>query len=190
MARPVLYFDLASPYAYLAVARAADVLGTEPELEPILLGAIFRLRGRESWGNTPERERNVAEIEARARRYGLPPLAWPERWPANSLVAMRAAVWAKEQGATKPFADAVYRLHFAQGADIADLAVLAQAADEAGLPGTQLPDAVADPRRKEALRMATDAAWSAGVAGAPTLRVGDELFYGDDRLEEAAAALR
>jgi 2-hydroxychromene-2-carboxylate isomerase len=189
MARPVLYFDLASPYAYLAVARAADVLGVEPELEPILLGAIFRLRGHDSWAHTAERDRNVAEIEQRACRYGLPPLVWPARWPANSLAAMRAATWAKEHGAARRFADDVYRRQFAEGADIADLAVLAQAADAAGLPGAELAAAIAVPRLKLALRAATDAAWSVGVSGAPCVRVGADVFYGDDRLEDAAAAL-
>jgi 2-hydroxychromene-2-carboxylate isomerase len=185
-----LYFDLASSYAYLAVARARDVLGVEPELEPILLGAIFQRRGHGSWAHTGERDRNVAEIEGRARRYGLPPLVWPREWPANSLAAMRAATWAKQHGAAAPFAHAAYRRHFAQGADIADVAVLEQVADSVGLPGPELRRAIAQPELKLALRAATDAAWERGVTGVPCLAVGDDTFYGDDRLEEAAEAVR
>jgi 2-hydroxychromene-2-carboxylate isomerase len=99
MVPPVLYFDLGSPYAYLAVARAAGVLGCEPELEPVLLGAIFRMRGWGSWSDGPERETRIADIEERARRCGLPPLQWPAGWPGDGLAAMRAATWAKREGA-------------------------------------------------------------------------------------------
>ena len=185
-----LYFDLASPYAYLAVARARDVLGTEPKLEPILLGAIFQWRGHGSWAHTGERDHNVAEIEQRARRYGLPPLVWPRQWPANSLAAMRAAVWAKDEGAGARFAHAAYRRQFAHGADIADVAVLEQLADDVGLPGAELRQAIARPELKQALRAATEAAWERGVTGVPCLAVDGEVFYGDDRLGQAAAALR
>jgi 2-hydroxychromene-2-carboxylate isomerase len=104
---PRLYFDLASPYAYLAVSRAAEVLGEPVTLEPILLGAIFRARGSGSWAHTDARAAEMAEVEARAARYGLP-LAWPEGWPANSLAAMRAATWARRQGRLDAFAAAVY----------------------------------------------------------------------------------
>src|SRR4051812_33223670 len=112
-----LYFDLASPYAYLAVERAASVLGAEPELEPVLLGAIFGMRGHGSWALTDARPEGIAEIERRAAAYGLP-LTWPADWPMNSLAAMRAAVWAQEQGALAPFAHAAYQRHFGAGEDI------------------------------------------------------------------------
>ena len=62
----VLYIDLVSPYAYLAVERAAKVLPQAPELEPILLGAIFKLRGSGSWAHTPSRALRMAEVQARA----------------------------------------------------------------------------------------------------------------------------
>src|SRR5690242_258186 len=96
-----LYFDLGSPYAYLAVARAEDALGVRPVLRPVLLGAIFRARGFGSWAQTAQREQRVAEIEARAKRYGLPPMRWPHGWPLDGLTAMRACVWADEQGALR-----------------------------------------------------------------------------------------
>ena len=187
---PTLYFDLASPYAYLAVARACDVLGCAPVLEPILLGALFQRRGHGSWAHTGDREHNVAEIERRARRYGLPPLVWPREWPANSLAAMRAATWAKQHGSAAPFAHAAYGRHFGHGADIADVAVLEQVADSVGLPGGELREAIARPDLKLALREATEAAWQRGVIGVPSLALGDEVFFGDDRLEDAAAVMR
>lgn len=186
---PVLYFDLASPYAYLAFERVGRVLPQEPELQPILLGAIFKLRGSGSWAHTEIRGMRMAEIEARAKLYGLPPMVWPENWPANALSAMRAAIWAKEQGRLLEFGRSVYRAEFARGQDPADLRILAACAEEAGLPGEDLARAIAEPAIKEQLRAATEAAWAAGVRGAPTLIAGGVVYYGDDQLELAADAL-
>jgi 2-hydroxychromene-2-carboxylate isomerase len=183
--RPVLYFDLASPYAYLAVERAANVLPEPPELQPVLVGAIFKLRGSGSWAHTPAREMRMAEIEARAARYGLAPITWPSTWPANSLPAMRAATWARERGRSEAFATAVYHAEFAHGQDIADLAVLAACAAEAGLDGEELVAAIQRPEIKERLRQATATAWEAGVRGVPTLITGGVVLYGDDQLELA-----
>jgi 2-hydroxychromene-2-carboxylate isomerase len=185
-AAPRLYFDLGSPYAYLAVERAPAVLGVEPELVPVLLGAIFKRRGHGSWSRGPERAGRIADLEARAARAGLPPFSWPPGWPADGLAAMRAATWADAQDAVRPFACAVFRRQFAEGADIADVGVLEAAAEEAGLDAGALRPALADPAVRQRQRAATDAAWDAGVRGIPTLARGDLLLYGDDRLEEAA----
>jgi len=178
----VLYYDLGSPYAYLAVERAAAVLGAAPRLQPVLAGAIFVHRGRGSWGHTDARAANQAEIEARAARYGLPPFTWPPGWPPNTLSAMRAAVWGGE-----PFARAAFRAAFAHGADLGDVAVLQRIAQAVGLDGDALPDAVADPQVKAALRAATDAAIALGVSGVPTVALDDgRLVFGDDRLSDLA----
>jgi 2-hydroxychromene-2-carboxylate isomerase len=184
---PVLYVDLGSPYAYLAVERAPALLGAEPELQPVLLGAIFARRGWGSWSATPARVERIADLGARAARAGLPPFTWPPGWPADGLAAMRALTWADMQGFATAFARSVFRLQFARGADIADLGVLEAAAREAGLEPGGLRRAIADPAVKQRLREATDTAWEAGVRGIPTLGLGGVLHYGDDRLEAAAA---
>jgi 2-hydroxychromene-2-carboxylate isomerase len=186
MASVSFAFDLASPYAYLTAERLAgraDVIW-----QPVLVGAIFKLRGHGSWGHTDQRQAGVDEIEARARRYGLPPMAWPEGWPLNALQAMRAALWAQDQDALEPFALAVYRREFQRGEDIADVAVLQAAARDAGLDGDALPAAIADPAIKARLKDVTDAAWEAGVVGVPCVTVGGTVYFGDDRLDEALAA--
>jgi 2-hydroxychromene-2-carboxylate isomerase len=185
--RPILYFDLGSPYGYLAFERAAAVLGRQPELEPVLLGAIFAKRGFGSWAATSAREGRIADIQARAERYGLPPLRWPEDWPPEGLLAMRCATWAKRQGAVEQFARAVFRAEFQRGLGIADPATLAACAGEAGVDAEAMARAVTQPEVKEALRRATEDAWEAGVRGIPSLRVGESIFYGDDQLELAAA---
>jgi 2-hydroxychromene-2-carboxylate isomerase len=183
-----LFYDLGSPYAYLSVQRAATVLSTEPRLQPVLAGAIFNHRGHGSWGHTDTRAAKQAEIEARAVRYGLPPITWPPGWPPNTLQAMRAVVWAQQaHGAGDAFTRAAFRAAFAEGADLGDPTVLVAIADRAGLPANGLAAGIADPAVKDALRAATDAAIALGVLGVPTLALDDgRLLSGDDRLEEAA----
>jgi 2-hydroxychromene-2-carboxylate isomerase len=186
---PQLYFDLASPYAYLAVERAESVLGRPAELVPVLVGAIFGWRGHGSWALTDERAAGMAEIERRAREYGLPPMDWPPGWPANALSAMRCATWAARHRRVAEFAHVVGRRQWTQAADIADLDVLAVCADAAGLDAGAMLEAIRVPELKEQLRATTEGAWKAGVKGVPTVGIGERLYFGDDRLEEAAAAL-
>ena len=187
-----LYYDLGSPYAYLSVQRAAAVLGAAPRLQPVLAGAIFNHRGHGSWGHTDARAANQAEIEARAARYGLPPIQWPPGWPPNTLQAMRAVVWAQRaHGAGDAFARTAFHAAFAEGADLGDPTVLGTIADRAGLQANDLATGIADPAVKDALRAATDAAIALGVRGVPTLATDDgRLLFGDDRLEDVSSDSR
>lgn len=177
---PILYYDVGSPYAYLAVERAESVLGVSPRLQPVLLGGLFKLTGRSSWamGDAERRARGMAEVERRAFAYGLPPIRWPEPWPANYLFAMRMATHAGDG-----FVRDAMRAAFADGVDLA-LAenVLAIAGDRA--------NGYDEASAKATLRAATDAAHALGVFGVPTIQVGEELYWGDDRLEDAAARAR
>ncbi|HEV3094660.1 MAG TPA: 2-hydroxychromene-2-carboxylate isomerase [Solirubrobacteraceae bacterium] len=191
MPRATFFFDLGSPYAYLAAARLEDVIAAPVDWQPISLGALFKLTGRSSWslGDPQRREAGMAEIERRARAYGLPPLRWPEPWPGNYLLAMRAATYAQREGRLREFADSAFRGSFQQGRDLSVPANVLAAASEAGLDPEQIEQAVGEPKIKLALREATDAAHRLGVFGVPTVAVGTELFWGDDRLEEAVAQL-
>jgi 2-hydroxychromene-2-carboxylate isomerase len=186
---PKLYFDLGSPYAYVAAERAESVLGRQPVFEPILLGAIFQRRGRGSWAMTGEQAQRMRELEERARRYQLPPFVWPEKWPANTLAAMRAAVWAKQRSRVVEFSLAVFRRQFVRGMDITDTDVLGACARDVGLDAAAMLAAIKTPAIKEELKVATDRAWCAGVQGVPTVVIGGDIFYGDDRLEAAASKL-
>lgn len=179
-----LYFDLGSPYAHLAVARAERALGQAPVLRPVLLGAIFQGRGFGSWADSAQRQGRIAELEARAARYGLPPFVWPEGWPLNGLAAMRACVWAEGEGALEPFARAAFAHEFGQGEDISAVPALAAIAAEVGLEGSELEAAVASDPVKARLRELTEQAWERGVRGIPTVAVGETLIYGDDQLEQ------
>lgn len=183
---PIIYYDLGSPYAYLAVERAEQVFGITPHLEPILVGGIFVERGHGSWAHTTEREQRLEEVNARAARYRLPPVVWPAAWPNNTLKAMRAAVWADRCGSGRPFAEAAFRRAFREGADLSRLDELIDIAKAVGLPARELPAAIEDQATKDALRDATARAWARGVAGVPCVEVDGEIFYGDDRLEAAS----
>jgi 2-hydroxychromene-2-carboxylate isomerase len=178
-----LFYDVGSPYAYLAVERFESVVGEPPELRPVLLGGIFKATGRSTWGRGAERGSRMADIEARAAAAGLPPVVWPDGWPGDYLQAMRTVVWAGDD-----FGRVAMRAAFAEGADLSRLDVLAELARCLGLEG--LEDAVADDAVKAALRAATDRAVALGVTGVPTMRAGDELFWGDDRLEDVARRRR
>jgi 2-hydroxychromene-2-carboxylate isomerase len=187
--QPILYYDLGSPYAYLAAERVTDVLGTAPHFEPILVGGIFVERGHGSWSQTDERPERIAEIEARAERYGLPRLAWPAGWPNNTLRAMRMATWAAGLGKGRSFTLAAFRRAFCEGADLSREEELVGVAESLGLAAGEVLAASEARAVKDRLREATSHAWARGVAGVPCLEVRGEVFYGDDRLEAAAARL-
>ncbi len=192
MSRGIFYFDLGSPYAYLSAERVSGLFteaGLEqPEWQPILLGGLFQRFGRGSWAETPARADGMAEVERRAAAYGLPPLVWPEPWPGNTLTAMRVATFAKQTGRTVSFSLAAFRQAFAAGRDLSepDNVMIAAAACE--LHPRALAKAVQTDAVKGALREATDRAGDLGVKGVPALVVGNDVFWGDDRLEEAVAA--
>lgn len=190
--RAVFYYDLASPYAYLAAERISGVFeeagAEQPEWQPILLGALFKRFDRGSWALTPAREAGEREVERRAQAYGLPPIRWPDPWPANSLFAMRVATFAKEIGRTVSFSLACYRQAFAAGRDITEPDNVYIAAASSELHPRSLEVAVNRDAIKLRLREATDLAGDRGVIGVPAVVVGEEVFWGDDRLEEAAAA--
>jgi len=183
--QPILYYDLGSPYAYLAAERADTVLGHTPLMQPILVGGIFVERGFGSWSETPQREQGIAEVEARAERYGLPPLRWPEGWPNNTLKAMRAATWAGGRGEGHRFALAAFRRAFVEGADLSRLEEIFAVAEPLGLDPDELAQAIESTEIKSALRKATEEAWARGVAGVPCIEIAGEIFYGDDRLYAA-----
>jgi 2-hydroxychromene-2-carboxylate isomerase len=192
MSRAVFYYDLGSPYAYLSAERISGLFteaGLEqPEWQPILLGGLFHRFDRGSWSETPARAEGMAEVERRAEVYGLPPLAWPKPWPGNTLVAMRAATFAKQTGRTIAFSLAAFRHAFAAGRDLADVDSVTIAAAACELHPRALLKAIETDVVKEGLKEATERAGDLGVEGVPSVVVGEEVFWGDDRLEEAVAA--
>jgi 2-hydroxychromene-2-carboxylate isomerase len=187
--RPVFYYDLGSPFSYLAAERVNSVLPVVPVWQPILLGAVFKATGRSSWGDGPHRAEGMAEVERRAADRGLPRVSWPDPWPPNTLTAMRAATFAQQAGRAVAFSLAAFRQAFAAGRDLGHLDNVLLAAAACELHPRAVTKGVESRSVKERLRAETDAAIERGVTGVPTVAVGERLFWGDDRLEEAGAAL-
>jgi 2-hydroxychromene-2-carboxylate isomerase len=105
------YFDLGSPYAYLAAERVQSVIPSAVKWQPVLLGGLFKVNGRSSWalGDHRRREAGMAEIERRARAYRLPAIRWPDPWPSNYLAAMRVATFAFTAGRGREFTLCAFR---------------------------------------------------------------------------------
>jgi 2-hydroxychromene-2-carboxylate isomerase len=188
--RPLFYFDLGSPYSYLAAERVNSVLPEVPVWRPVLLGGIFKATGRRSWSEAGEREAGMREVERRAAAYGLPPVRWPDPWPGDMLFAMRVATFAAQIGKAVSFALAAFRQAFAGGADLSvpDQVLIAAAACE--LHPAAVTKAAQLQSVKDALKETTTEALARGVVGVPSVVSGQDVYWGDDRLEEAAGALR
>jgi 2-hydroxychromene-2-carboxylate isomerase len=191
MSRVAFYFDLGSPYGYLAAERLHGLLPAPIHWQPILLGGLFKQTGRGSWarGEREQRRAGMVEVERRAQSYGLPAVQWPDPWPSNYLFAIRAATFACEVGRGREFTLAAYRGAFRHGVDLSVATNVLHAGEQARLARAQLEAAAEDARVKQTLRHATQAAYELGVIGVPTIAIDDELFWGDDRLEAAAVHL-
>ncbi len=192
MPQVTFYFDLGSPYAYLAAERLPLVLQEPIVWQPVSLGALFKLTGRSSWALADHnlRQAGMAEIEHRARGYRLPSIRWPDPWPGNYLMAMRAATFAFAGQRGREFTLQAFRDAFLLGRDLSIPANVLDVAQAVGLDRRDVEIATQDPQIKQALRAATDAAHELGVIGVPTITIDGEPFWGDDRLEDAAARLR
>ena len=188
-ATAVFYFDYSSPYAYLAAARIGALL-PRATWRPIVFGALLRELGKVPWSLRPGRAAGMREVEERAAARGLPPVRWPPGWPdgSYSLLPLRAALVAEDAGLLLRYSAAAYRIMFAEGRALDDLAVVLEAAADAGLERDAVIAGVHDPAIRARLRDYTADAIARGVTGIPTVAVGGALFWGDDLLETAAGA--
>jgi 2-hydroxychromene-2-carboxylate isomerase len=170
------YFDLASPLAYLAAERVLHELPGPAEWRPILM--------RKQQG-VPR-----AEVERRARGLQLQPVRWPEPFPFDSTLAMRAATYAASIGRTVPFAQAAFRQAFAGGHSLEseDYVLIAAAACE--MHPTAVLRGAAMRSTAERLAASTAEAAQAGVAEVPAIVAGERVFVGEEALERAARQMR
>jgi 2-hydroxychromene-2-carboxylate isomerase len=197
-----------SPYSWFAAERIERLLPAA-QWRGVLAGAVFKANGRVSWGLTERRMDGIADCEARAAAHGLGPILWPDPWPTSDLLIARAMAFADRseappvngavggtaaagaaRGLLKPFALTAMRLAFLEGADLGDPDAVLEAGRRTGIDARELRDALGDGDVKDALRSVTDEALALGVFGVPTVAVGHELFWGDDRLMEARTAYR
>jgi 2-hydroxychromene-2-carboxylate isomerase len=189
------WYELASTYSWLAAERI-ESLAAQADIgvvwRPFLLGPIFAAQGWTSspFNLFPAKGRNMwRDMERQCVRMGLPSVVRPKPFPQNSLLATRVATALTAHDRVH-FSLAVYRAQFTHGSPIADRQVLAAILADTGAPRGAL--AAADTTEtKNALRRATDQAQALGLYGAPSFTTGSgELFWGNDRLEDAIAWLK
>lgn len=186
------WFEFASTYSYPAAMRIesrAREAGVTIAWEPFLLGPIFAEQG---WKDSPfniypAKGRYMwRDLERLCVRHDLP-FRRPRIFPQSSLLAARVACVAKGEAWLPAYVRAVYSANFAEGADIARPDTIAECLARIGQPAASWLERAQAPDNKPLLRRQTERAASLGVFGAPSFVSGDELFWGNDRLEDALA---
>jgi 2-hydroxychromene-2-carboxylate isomerase len=187
------WYDLASPYSYLAAARVervAGAAGLRVVWRPFLLGPIFeKLFGAQDspFNLFPTKGRYLwRDLERLAQADGLA-FRRPSRMPRSSVLAARVALAGASEGWVGRFSLAIFEENFARDRDIADEAVITDALSGLGVDAAAALSRAKSPEARPALREATALAERRGVFGAPTFFRGDEMFWGNDRLEQAVA---
>jgi 2-hydroxychromene-2-carboxylate isomerase len=180
--RVTFFFDLVSPWTYLAAERAERLFGGG-RWRPATGDAIAG--GRRAPDPRDEAQRAAAERRADELRL---PLVWPEAWPASGRGAMRVAALAAEQGRAAPFVLAASRLAFCGGYELDDPEVIAEAAAAAGLALDDALTAAGEIRRDGPMERTALRLLRRGADELPAVVVGRQLFAGEGRLAEAAAA--
>jgi len=189
MARTIEFlFDFGSPTTYLAhtqLPRLAADTGARVDYVPMLLGGVFKATGNQSPVMIPAKGRWMGGDIARfARRYGVP-FTFNSHFPINTLTLMRGAVGLQMRRPDRfmPYVDAVFHAMWVEPANLGDPAVLAATLRAAGFDADEFVALVGDPEVKAKLIANTEAAVARGVFGAPTCFVGNDMFFGQDRLD-------
>jgi 2-hydroxychromene-2-carboxylate isomerase len=197
MPRVEFHFDFGSPNAYLAhlvIPAVEERTGVKFEYVPVLLGGVFRLTGNRSPAeslagikNKPEYER--METERFIKRHGITSFRRNPYFPVNTLTIMRGAVAAQTEGVFERYVDEIYRHMWSQPKKLDDPAVLQAALIESGFAAGRFGELVQDPDVKARLLDNTQRSVARGTFGSPTFFVGDEIFFGKDRLRDVEDAI-
>ncbi len=188
------YFDFGSPTAYLAHKRLGQLSAQYPltvMYKPMLLGGVFKATGNNSPIAIPAKGQYMMmhDLPRFAHRYGVQMNLNPY-FPINTLNLMRAAIAAERMNCSKPFVDAVYDAVWIQGKSMGDAEVVAAVLTQHKLDAQTLLELSQAPDVKAELIANTEAAVARGVFGAPTFFMGDEMYFGQDRLDFVEEALR
>jgi 2-hydroxychromene-2-carboxylate isomerase len=179
------FYDIGSPYSYLCATQIEGVARKHERTvhwRPMLLGAVFKATGNDMPARIPAKAKwMLTDLTLWAKHYGVP-FSFPALFPANTVRAMRACVFADQHGKARQISLALFEGYWARGVDPSSVEGLQQAAAAAGLVPAEVLAAIETQPIKDALRASTDAAIARGVFGAPAMVVGDHLFWGNDRL--------
>ncbi len=188
------YFDFGSPNAYLSYKVIPEIearIGPAFNLKPALLGGIFKATGNQSPAVTlaavpAKRKYEQLELQRFVQRHGLADYRHNPFFPVNTLNMMRGAILAQRLGIFEAYVAAVYSGMWEQQLNMGDPDVYHGVLEAAGLPAQEFASGNADPEIKQALINVTEEAIARGTFGSPTFFVGDEIFFGKDRLQDAA----
>lgn len=182
------FYDYVSLYSYLANSQLASI-DAEVVYRPMFLGAVLKATGNQPPATLPAKGAYLFKDVARwVQRYRIPYKMNPE-FPQNTVNALRLALVAQENGVFESVHQALFDAMWVHERNLSDAAVLAEIAAGAGLPVDKTVSEVGSDRIKDRLRENTDEAIRRGAFGAPTMFVGDEMFFGNDRFEFVTQAL-
>lgn len=189
-------FDFGGPNSYLAYKMLPDLrarTGAEIVYVPILLGGLFKLTNNQAplirYAETPAKQKyEMLEFQRFVKTHGIPFNMNP-RFPLNTLHVMRGAVAAQRLDCFAPYVDAIMTAMWHDGADMGDRNVVRDVLEKAGIDSAVLLALAEDPDVKATLIANTEAAANRGAFGVPTFFVGDEMFWGKERLGQVEAAL-
>jgi 2-hydroxychromene-2-carboxylate isomerase len=188
------FFDFGSPTTYLAwtqLPAICDAASATLVYRPMLLGGVFQATGNASPVTVPAKGKYMLEDMARfARRYGVA-LNFNPNFPINTLTLMRAAVGMqmRRPDLFEPYVACMFTAMWVDARNLGDPAIVAETLRAAGLDPQAVLDLAADPTVKEALKASTGEAVRRGAFGAPTMFVGEKMFFGQDRLDFVREAL-
>jgi 2-hydroxychromene-2-carboxylate isomerase len=192
MTKVEFHFDFGSPNAYLAHLVVPEIerrTGAKFEYVPILLGGVFKLTNNRSPAESMRGIKNRLEYEELerqrfVRRHGITRFTWNPVFPVNTLLVMRGAIAAQLEGVLAPYVDAVFRHMWAEPKKMDDPEVVRAALEQSGLAAAGLIARTQEPEVKDRLLKNTEASVARGTFGSPTFFVGNEIFFGKDRLRD------
>jgi|SRR6185312_3142680 len=190
-------FDLGSPNAYFAHRAIPGIearTGVKFRYVPMLLGGVFKATNNKSpvvqfAGIKNKLEYERLEIDRFIRKHGLSKFHWNNNFPVNTLTIMRGAVAAGELGVGAPYIEAMFRGMWEDSLKLDDPAIIAETLNRAGLDGAAILAKTQDQAVKDRLLANTENAVARGTFGAPTFFVGDEIYFGKDRLRDVEDAI-
>ncbi len=188
------FFDVGSPTAYLAYCRLLQFRETydlDLVFRPMLLGGVFKAADNASPVTIPAKGRYMVEhdLPRFSARYGVS-LNFNPHFPVNTLGLMRGAIAAERADCLEPYLAAVFKGMWVDAKNMGDTEAVADTLSEAGLDAEALLAATQDPEVKAALIANTEEAVARGAFGAPTMYIGDEMYFGQDRLDFVEEQLR
>jgi 2-hydroxychromene-2-carboxylate isomerase len=179
------YFDYGSPTSYLAYKQMPGLIhrtGATVNFHPILLGGIFQQTSNQSPMDIPaKRDWMIADLQFFANRYGVP-FEHNPAFPVNTLVMMRGAIFAQQEGYLDRYSDAIFDAMWGRPQNMGDPNVIGAVLQAANLDVKRIVAATQDPQIKDKLKSDTQRAVDRGAFGAPTIFLGDQMFFGQDRV--------